>query len=225
MCGRYSFFNEEELYDRFKVIRGDWELRDHYNVAPSQNMPVIINDGSQNLIQIMRWGLLPTWAKDEKTGYKMINAREETLASKPIFKNLLPHNRCLIPASGFFEWQRSLGPKVPYFIHLKNESLFAFAGLYSEWKNPATANIISSYTIITTAAIKPISNIHERMPYIIARSTEDDWLNADESEPETALRKIELVAPEKIAMYPVSPLVNKPSNDTPAILGPVPAHS
>src|SRR5688572_13048594 len=134
MCGRYSFFDTEQLYERFEVEERI-ALEPRYNVAPSQTMPVIVNT-DRRLVVPMRWGLLPAWAKDINTGYSMINARIESLAEKRSYKNLLAHNRCLIPANGFFEWQRLEKHKVPYFIHLKDEPLFAFAGLYSEWEDP-----------------------------------------------------------------------------------------
>lgn len=218
MCGRYSFFTDDELYDRFKAVKGDWELQEHYNVAPGMTMPIIVNTDQRHVVP-MRWGLIPSWAKEEKAGYKMINARSETLAEKPTFKKLLVHNRCLVPANGFFEWKKQDGPKQPYYIHLKNEPLFAFAGLYSEWKNPETGQELSTYTIVTTEAEGPMADIHHRMPIILDRKFEDEWLNPDISEAEEAMKQLQQAPLDKWDIYPISTAVNSPKNDSAALIG------
>lgn len=221
MCGRYSFFNEEELFERFQVPKITLPLTDHYNVAPGTVMPVIVSREERQVVP-MRWGLLPHWAQEEKVGYKMINARAETLSEKRSFKNLLAHNRCLIPASGFFEWEKQDGgPKQPYYIHLKHEPLFAFAGLYNEWKHPEAGTIIPTYTIITTDANEAMAAIHTRMPVILDRDYEDEWLNPDLSEPEHVMRQLQLIEPDEMDIYPVSTAVNTPKNDTASVLKPL----
>ncbi|MEX1997927.1 MAG: SOS response-associated peptidase, partial [Candidatus Andersenbacteria bacterium] len=185
MCGRYSFFDTEQLFERFNVPKV--VLEDRYNVAPSFDMPVIIDDGSKH-IEVMKWGLIPHWAKEEKTDYKLINARIETLAEKPTFKNLLKSQRCLVPARGFFEWHRTDEGKEPYYFHL--DDIFAFAGLYDVWEHDD--KVIDSYTIITANAEGGIADIHNRMPVILTQKAETDWLNPDLSEPDEALRVLDL---------------------------------
>lgn len=152
MCGRYTLYDFDGIVDRFDLDQVDLELLDSihqsYNVAPSQTNPVVIRN-SPNHIELMQWGYIPFWEKEPGKGLKLINARAETVAEKPMFKKALQQHRCLVPANGFYEWKVTKAGKVPYFIRLKNESLLAFAGLYSLTKDQNDQEI-KSYTIIIT---------------------------------------------------------------------------
>lgn len=217
MCGRYALIvvGDGSLQRRFSLE----ELLDvppRYNVAPTQTLPVIVRQ-SPNHIQMMRWGLIPSWAKDATIGTRMINARAETVAEKPAFRTPLRSHRCLVPASGFYEWKREGTSKQPYFIHLKDEPLFAFAGLYDRWRDPQGQDVWS-YTIITTAANAVTAPVHDRMPVILRREDEDEWLNADNTEPEHLLPLLRPYPADAMEAYPVSSAVNSPRNDAPDLV-------
>lgn len=184
MCGRYTLISgKAKLITRFGVAgKPAGEIKPNYNIAPGQTMPVITNSGEGNQLELMRWGLIPVWAKDMSIGYKMINARAETLADKPTWKRPFKSQRCLVPASGFYEWQKSGKEKTPYYIHLKDQELFAFAGLYDSWTDHSTGEVIHSYSIITTNPNPLMRPIHDRMPAILDKSKENDWLNPDANE-------------------------------------------
>lgn len=172
MCGRYALYDFEELYDEY-AVPDDFEIAPNYNVTPTQSMPVITEDG----LQMMRWGLIPTWAKDEKMGYKLFNARSESVFEKPIWKSLITKHRCLVPANGFYEWQKQEKEKQPYFIQLKDSGLFMFAGIWGIWKHK---NLIwNTYSILTTTPNKEMTPIHDRMPVILHKDDEAQWLSAN----------------------------------------------
>ncbi len=204
MCGRFTLDPTTKFYERFEISNRLDELTSRYNIAPGQLVPVITKN-SPNRVEMMKWGLIPHWAKEAKIGYKMINARAETLAEKPTFRNLIKNQRCLIPASGFYEWKKTEKGKIPYYIHEKKEPLFAFAGLYDFWKSPEGAEI-KSFTIITTSPNEVMKNIHDRMPVILKRADEEKWLIA---QPEEALK---FLIPSKLPLeaYTVSARVNTP---------------
>lgn len=213
MCGRYSLSKVESLEKRYKIAPIEFNITPRYNIAPTQKVPVIINDGVQKLV-MFRWGLIPNWAKDISIGYKMINARAETVDVKPSFKGLFQRRRCLIPADGFFEWKKANKRKTPYRILLKNEEIFSFAGLWDSWVSPQ-GEIINFFTIITTVANEVLSPIHDRMPVIMNREHEDDWLNNTISNVKILKGLLEPYPSEElIKIYEVSSVVNSPGNDT-----------
>ncbi len=212
MCGRYTIPDPGDIPIRFKATRSGYDLKPRYNAAPSQDLPVVLNDGEKH-VELMRWGLVPFWAKDEKIGYKMINARAETLPDKPSFRKALSMQRCIIPAGGFFEWKRIDKEKVPYYIFLKNHSVFGFAGLYDVWHDNQGKEL-KTYTIITTEPNALIEPIHNRMPVILEKQNEDTWLNPDETEPEQLTKLLHPYPASDMDAYPVSKLVNSPKNDT-----------
>ena len=172
MCGRYALYTTNEINDRYGV-KGSGALRASYNVAPSQMMPVVTSDG----LHLMRWGLIPPWAKDERIGYRLINARSETVFDKPVWKKPIMQRRCLIPANGFYEWQQRNDGKHPYFVHLKDEQLFSFAGIWETWRHEG--KVWETYSILTTTPNKDMDAIHDRMPVILHRDDEAQWLAAD----------------------------------------------
>jgi putative SOS response-associated peptidase YedK len=204
------------LQRRFSLEELLGEPQPRYNVAPTQTLPVVVRH-SPNHLEMMRWGLIPSWAKDASIGSRMINARAETVAEKPAYRGPLRSQRCLVPASGFFEWKRDGARKTPYFIHLTDEPLFAFAGLYDIWHD-SDGREVASYSVITTGPNDLMADIHNRMPVILDREDEEIWLDPDTSEPERLLPLLRPYPAREMEAYPVSQVVNSPMNDLPAIL-------
>ena len=216
MCGRYSFAVEDALIrERFGIRVHTAIYKARYNCAPTQNLAVIANDAPDTL-KYFRWGLIPSWAKEPSIGSKLINARAETLTEKPSFKNAFRNRRCLVPATGFFEWKRN-HDKTPYNIRLKNGDVFCFAGLWDQWVS-RDGEVIHSFTIITTAPNKLTEQIHDRMPVILHRDDEQRWISP---RPDTSLAELLKPYPaELMEAWPVSKLVNSPVNDISQILEP-----
>ena len=214
MCGRFTFIDIEDIRERFKTE--PINLKPNYNVAPTQNVPVILN----HQLSMFRWGLIPSWAKDPSIGHKMINARAETINEKPSFKHSLQRKRCLIVADGFYEWKKEGTTKQPHRITLKNKKLFGFAGLWDTWKSPL-GEIINSCSIITTTPNELMVEIHDRMPVILSRDSERVWL--DQSIVDGGVLKSLLVPypAELMIVYEVSGFVNSVKNNGPECLAPV----
>lgn len=215
MCGRFTIAKEaEDIAARFDAQLAS-AFNKVYNAAPSQNLPVVTNTQT-GVINFYRWGLIPFWAKDISIGNRLINARAETVGEKPSFRNLIKNKRCLVISDGFYEWKKTAGLKQPYRITLKEEELYAYAGLWDIWKAP-DGNLINSFTIITTEANELISELHDRMPVILHKEDEDRWLNDKEvlSQITTLLKPY---PPNLMKMYPVSKLVNSTANNTPELL-------
>ena len=222
MCGRYTqTVSLEKVIERFHVDDAPMQVPPRYNVAPGQQAPVIIYKQSRR-IELMRWGLVPAWAKDPRIGNRMINARAESLTEKPSFRRPFSRSRCLIAADGFYEWRRSgpQGRKVPMWIGLKSREPFAFAGLWDRWQT-ATGGVLESFTIITTLPNELMKPIHHRMPLILRQHHETEWLDPDLSNPGDLARLLEPCPAEEMTAYEVSTLVNSPENDVLECLKPV----
>jgi putative SOS response-associated peptidase YedK len=216
MCGRFSLTaNEAELNLRFELAGGDAPYVPRYNGAPTQMLAVITSDNPRKL-SYHRWGLIPPWAKDISIGNKMINARAETITEKASFRTPLFSKRCLVPADGFYEWQQDES-KQPYRIFVKNNPIFAMAGLWERWKSPEGA-VIESFNIITTGANSFMKPIHNRMPVILSRADEKTWLAS--KDPAEILGLLKPFPSEEMDAYKVSKLVNSPRNDVPQIIEP-----
>lgn len=211
MCGRYTLIaTSEELARHFEVKQPEF-LPARYNIAPSQTIPAIAQEENRRRLKLMRWGLIPRWVKDlEAWKANLINARAESVNSKPSFKTAFRQRRCLIPATGFYEWSN----KQPYYFHLKDNRLFAFAGLWDSWQHKPT-KAIASCTIITTTANSLTAKIHHRMPVILAPDDYQTWLDGDEDEAQKLLQPYTESAME---LRQVSKLVNNPRNDKPECL-------
>lgn len=226
MCGRYSQSQTPaKIMERFG-IKGPApkKMKARYNIAPSQEAPVVIRE-EENKIELFRWGLIPSWAKDPSIGNRMINARAETVQTKPSFRKSFKRYRCLVPADSFYEWK--LNPdgktKTPMRIRLKSEEPFALAGLWDHWqdKDGKDKKEIRTFTIITTAANKTLAPIHERMPVILKPEDEEAWLNP-ETEPKKLLKMLGPYPSDPLAdpladpleAYAISKIVNSPRNDT-----------
>ncbi|MBI3550776.1 MAG: SOS response-associated peptidase [Elusimicrobia bacterium] len=223
MCGRYSrTANVKELQERFGFIDGPTELAPRYNVAPSQETAVVVEQEGRRL-RMFRWGLIPSWAKDMAIGYKMINARADTIMEKTSYKRPFATQRCLVLADGFYEWQHLPGAKkgVPMRVALKSREPFAMAGIWDAWKKPDGTEV-RSFAVITTDAAKSITHIHDRMPVILERDSEEVWL--DPSVQTAALLALLRPYPDLLLeSFHVSDLVNSPKNDVPACLEPTAA--
>ena len=219
MCGRYSLISDiSELQSRFDIENPVNDYVPRFNIAPTQNVLTVQSDEGFNVAYPMRWGLIPSWAKDKSIGNRAINARGETLAERPMFRSALRRRRCLILADGFYEWTGTGKARQPMRILLKTGEPFGFAGLWEDWTDPEDNRIITSCTIITTTPNDLMSSIHNRMPVILLPEHEDAWLN-ETNEDSAAMSELLLPYPaDKMEAYPVSTLVNSPANDTPDII-------
>lgn len=191
-----------------------------YNLAPSQDVRIIrLPADHEKEILPVHWGLVPFWAKDVKVGYKMINARAETIAEKPSYKNLLGKKRCLVIASGFFEWKKIGRSKYPYYIHMASGDFMTFAGLWDSWKDK-DGKILESCTIVTCAPNETVAHLHDRMPVIITGEDRDLWLDTDKLKKEEALKLLRPLPAKLIDMHPVTNLINSPANNAEEYLQP-----
>jgi putative SOS response-associated peptidase YedK len=219
MCGRYGHTktNKEKIKKTLRLKQVDFELVPRYNIAPGQDVGVVLN-ASPEVLTLARWGLVPSWAKDEKIGYKMNNARSETIFEKPSFRHCIRKKRCLILADCFYEWQKTDDKKQPYCIRLKSQETFAFAGIWDCWEKGGGALVTCS---IVTCDPNPImSPIHDRMPVILSTADEaGKWLSeCNEDVVRALLRPHDHKVME---VYRISTKVNSPSNNTEEILVPL----
>ena len=223
MCGRYTLTTDlGAVAHRFGVRMLDEAIGTHaprYNIAPTQAVIVVNDDGTRHLTE-MRWGLIPSWAKDPAIGNRMINARAETVATKPAFRAALRKRRCLIPADGFYEWQPAGRRKQPVYIALKSREPFGFAGLWESWDAPEGEEI-RTCTIITTEANELLKPIHDRMPVILMREAEAVWLDPAIQEPARLLPLLTPYPAQEMEANPVSTKVNNPATDGSACIEPL----
>jgi len=217
MCGRFERSSAIGIIIRdFRINRTSVEIKPGYNIAPSQDVLIIrLDEEEKRQLELCRWGFLPCWAKDPAMAYKMINARAETVATKPAFQSAFKRQRCLVVADGFYEWQRQEQGKVPFYIHLKSGRPFGFAGLYSHWTPEKGAESICTCTIITTEANELLEPIHNRMPVIIPRDSEDQWLDPRIEDEERLLALLKPYPSDEMALHAVSLKVNRPEFNSP----------
>ena len=217
MCGRYTLIADVgDLAQRFEFDGADFSYDPGYNIAPTESVLTFRNvDGRE--ASFMRWGLIPFWAKDPKIGARMINARAETVAEKPAFRNALKKRRCLVLADGYYEWQKTPVGKRPYRIILNSGEPFAMAGLWETWKDPQ-GNMVPSYTVITTAANDYLAPIHNRMPVILSREVEGFWLDGSVNDPGVLSSVLTHYDDDDMEAYEVSSLVNSAVNNLPEVI-------
>jgi putative SOS response-associated peptidase YedK len=220
MCGRFTLVSPfVAVAERFRVA-APAGLRPRYNIAPGQEILCVLGDG-KNRLESLRWGLIPFWAKDPAIGNRLINARAETLAEKPSFRQAFARRRCLVVADGFYEWRSAGKRKVPVYIFLKSRTPFGFAGLYETWIAPDGTQI-RTCTIITTEANDLLRPIHDRMPVILPERVEGDWLDPAENRLEWLQSLLRPFPPDKMDAYDVTPVVNHAAHDAPDCILPVP---
>ncbi|MFW5691366.1 MAG: SOS response-associated peptidase [Chloroflexota bacterium] len=220
MCGRFVLnADSKAIQQAFDLTNLPDKLMPRFNIAPTQPVGVITNHDPRSL-QYFRWGLVPFWAKDSDIGSRMINARSETLQDKPSFKHAYRKRRCLIPATGFYEWKQTDDGKQPYFIHLKEQPVFAFAGLWESWDNPE-GETLRTFTIITSDPNDLVKPLHNRMPVILRRDDYDMWLSPDDLPPDALTPLLRPYDADSMDAYPVSTQVNSPRNDAPDLIEPL----
>ncbi len=213
MCGRYVFKTTlQDLQQNYEAVPdGVFTVEPNYNVAPSHHMPVVLQKEGTRTIEMYRWGLIPFWADSINTGYSMINARAESLTTKKSFSRPFASQRCIVPANGFYEWKKSGSSKVPHYITSKQSRIFHFAGLYEKWKDESDQTV-NSYTIITTAANKPMSELHDRMPAMLLPDEFDSWLDPTNTDTNSLQDLLRPWPDDDIQFYRVSQEVNNVRN-------------
>ncbi len=218
MCGRFALWTPPGVITRYFKVSVAPDIQPRYNVAPGQQILAICQTvDAQRMPAMLKWGLIPSWAKEESIGYKMINVREESVKVKPGFKLAYKFRRCLVPVSGFYEWQKEGSGKQPYLIRLSGSDLFALAGIWESWKKPASDERIESCAILTTSANGVISRVHDRMPVIIRPDDIDLWLDVNSS----THRIDALMRPyddRDMVCHRVSRAVNNVKNDDPSLI-------
>ena len=221
MCGRFGqTASSAELAAAFEA---SWQCAEpelpRYNVAPTQHVPILLSADGRRVLDVFRWGLIPWWAKDASIGNKMINARAETVVEKPAYRSAFQRRRCLVPASGFYEWKKTPGGKVPHWIHPADGALLTFAGVWEAWRPAKDAEPVLSFTILTTTPSADVAQVHDRMPVVVAREHRDAWLGAET--PADELLPLLRPAPDGLLrMHPVSTAVNRPAFDGTELIEP-----
>lgn len=222
MCGRYTLTVDASVLADLFELEPLTELRPRYNIAPTQPVP-IVRSGAEGRREwaTVRWGLIPSWAKDAKIGSRLINARAETVADKPSFRSAYRNRRCLVPSDGFYEWVKTGGAKQPHHIRFADRRPFAFAGLWERWVDPETDAPIESCTILTTGPNELMAELHDRMPVILPPQRFGDWIHPGPLGPDSAEAMLLPFPAEELEAVPVTTLVNSPRNDDPRCLEPV----
>ena len=221
MCGRYQIVtNAQALYDAFQVeVELDGASLTRYNVAPATDQLVILSEGGRGVARWHHWGLIPNWAKDKTIGYRTINARGESVAVKPAFRAAFRQRRCLVPATGFYEWKALAGRKQPYLIRLRNGALFPLAGLWETWTGPEGE--LRSFTIITTEPNELMARIHDRMPAIVPREHYARWLDPALRDPVELQAMITSYPAANMQAVPVGAAINNARNQGAGLVEPV----
>lgn len=223
MCGRFVQVEKPEFYaEHFgaEFVRTE-TLIQSYNVAPTDQVYAVADHDKERVLTSFRWGLIPFWAKEKKIGARTINARSETAAEKPMFKDSFTRRRCLIPIDGFYEWERKAKGKLPHYIFAADHEPLAVAGLWSSWHDPETEERLLTCTILTGSPNPLLEHIHDRMPVVMPRERWDQWLDPAMNDAETAKSLIDVYPGDLMGEYPVSTLVNKVQNNTIDLIRPL----
>ncbi len=221
MCGRFTQQRPTaELAELFEAEPPTSELEPRYNLAPTDEAAVVVERGDRRAIRAYRWGLIPTWARDEKIASRLFNARSETLDTSGAFRESFRKRRCIVPADGFYEWQRSGGARRPFLVHRVDGTPLALAGLWSGWHHPETGEVIRTFTIVTTAANRALAAIHDRMPVVLERADWSHWLDPTLTDVGELAGLLQPAPDEELELYPVRPLVNSVRNEGPELIEP-----
>jgi putative SOS response-associated peptidase YedK len=220
MCGRFvANIPADVLKEIFALIETP-QLAPRYNVSPTQQVAVVRNQGDRNRLDLLKWGLVPSWSKDLSFGSHLINARSESVAEKPTFRHAIKYRRCIVPTSGFYEWDHSGGKKQPYYIQLADQSPMCLAGVWESWKSPDGSEL-ETFAILTTSANKLVEPIHDRMPVILHPDTFNLWLSHNMHDPEQLQPLYQPFPAEEMRAFKVPDLVNNPRFDSPACIAQV----
>lgn len=209
MCGRFAQRTDPKRVAKWFGVEEVPELEPRYNIAPTQEITAVRETEDGREMAFYKWGLIPSWAKDTSMGARLINARSETVREKPAFRHAFKQRRCIIPADGFYEWQRTDGRKQPFFFQMRDESPFGFAGLWEQWKGEE-GQVINSCTILTTAANEVLRPVHDRMPVILRPDDYSLWLDHDTRKLEVVVDLLRPYPADEMTSYPVSTLINSP---------------
>ena len=221
MCGRYMLTSPVEAIRQIFGVGGGLNLPARYNIAPGQQVPIIRGAKKGRELVMAEWGLVPSWMKTKPSSKPMINARSETIAEKPSFRAAFARRRCLVPANGFYEWQKGEGGKTPMLIHLQGQTLFAFAGIWEAWWGADGDELLETVAIVTRAAWPPIAPIHERMPVMLGAGDIALWLGEEDVAPLELLPRLRQRQASEIHFHAVSKRVNAVANDDPSLIEPV----
>lgn len=195
------------------------DAKPRFNVAPTQPLTVVLQRTDEGrVVEQHRWGLIPSFSESAKGGARMINARAETIATSPAFRNSFRKRRCIVPSDGFYEWRRTGGPKQPYFLHPPQDALLAMAGLWAVWKDPETGLWVPSAAVVTTDANRMMSAIHDRMPVLLPREAWDDWLDTEVDDADYLQSLLQPAPDDVLGMRPISTRVNNVRNEGPELL-------
>lgn len=221
MCGRFGLSTPAKVLRDYFDLAEEPSLFPRFNIAPTQPVAVVTQPAGEahRVLTTMRWGLIPSWAKDQSIGSRMINARAESVAEKPAYRSPLKRRRCLVPADGFYEWQKHGTRKQPVFFRMRDGAPFAFAGLWDRWKSP-DGEAVDSFTILTTSANEIVKPAHDRMPVILAPDNFNAWLDPALHDEHAVVPLLVPFSPDLMTAYPVSTLVNSPANDDPKCIEP-----
>ncbi len=224
MCGRFTNnAKPEQIKTEFNVgVKNPNLFQPRFNIAPSQMIDVVLAPESERILSQLKWGLVPSWSKDAPTSKGLINARAETITEKPSFREAFKSRRCIIPASGFYEWQKKgTGAKQPFYFYLNDKDVFGFAGLWEEWLDKQTGELLETCTIITTEANEVLKPVHERMPVILKAESYDEWLDAKVKNTEKLQRLLVPYPADEMNSHVVSRSVNIPDSDSPDLVKPM----
>jgi len=224
MCGRFTNkAKPEQIKTEFKIETKNPNLfQPRFNIAPAQMIDVVFAPESERILSQLKWGLVPSWSKDAPTSKGLINARAETLTEKPSFREAFKSHRCIIPASGFYEWQKNgTRTKQPFYFYLKEKEVFGFAGLWEEWLDKQTGELLETCTIITTEANEVLKPVHERMPVILKTRNYDEWLDTKVKDTSRLRELLKPYPAKEMDSHAVSKSVNIPDSDSPELIAPL----
>ena len=224
MCGRFTNkAKPEQINSEFKVGTKNPNLYEpRFNIAPSQLIDVVFEPETERILSQFKWGLVPSWVKDAEIGNRMINARAETIREKPSFREAFKSRRCIIPASGFYEWQKKgTSAKQPYYFYLKEKDIFGFAGLWEKWLDKESGELLETCTIITTEANDVLKPVHERMPVILRAESYDEWLDTKVKNTDKLQKLLVPYSAKEMDSHTVSRSVNIPDSDSSDLIKPI----